>query len=80
MIRTRILYYLKRVIYYYLLLFLLFIIKDGRIDGISKKLASELNISDPNINDFYDYLHIFHLIPNLLDPIDWKEIEKDTFK
>ena len=36
----------------------------------------ELNIADINISELYEKLHIFHLIPNLFEAINFEEMEE----
>ena len=51
------------------------VIVDGKIDGFSENLAVELAITDNDMTELHDKLHIFHLIPNLFEYINLMEKE-----
>ena len=43
---------------------------DGKIDGFSENLKLELGITDNDLSELYEKLHIFHLIPNILENVN----------
>ena len=43
---------------------------DGKIDGFSENLSTELGICDNDMSELYEKLHIFHLIPNLFEYVN----------
>ena len=55
---------------------MLILIKDGKIDGFSESLQTELAITDNDMNELHEKLHIFHLIPNLFENINLESMEE----